>query len=213
MNLLTEMALKKAKTGIFTLSEARSWFRGGHASLLVAISRAMSSGDVIHIRRGLYCLSRELSPVLPNPYVIANLVHGPSYVSMESALEYHGLIPEAVQIVFSVTNDRAKMLSTPVGTFKYLHVRQFPLMAGVERHEDDSSGVFFVATPLKALCDIVAVRRLDWTSLKPFIDSYRLDEEVAGKIGKRDISNLLEVYNSNRVRAFLEGLRREKRKW
>ena len=213
MNLLTEMALKKAKTGIFTLSEARSWFRGGHASLLVAISRAMSSGDVIHIRRGLYCLSRELSPVLPNPYVIANLVHGPSYVSMESALEYHGLIPEAVQIVFSVTNDRAKMLSTPVGTFKYLHVRQFPLMAGVERHEDDSSGVFFVATPLKALCDIVVARRLDWTSLEPFIESYRLDEEAARKIGNREISNLLEVYNSSRVRAFLEGLRREKGKW
>ena len=213
MNLLTEMALKNTKTGVFTMSEARSWFRGGHASLLVAISRAMSSGDVIHIRRGLYCLSRELSPVLPNPYVIANLVHGPSYVSMESALEYHGLIPEAVQIVFSVTNDRAKAFATPVGTFQYLHIPQFPLMAGVERHEDDSSGTFFVATPLKALCDIVAVRRLNWTSLEPFFDSYRLDEDAAGKIDNREIANLLKIYKSNRVRAFLEGLKKEKEKW
>jgi hypothetical protein len=210
MDLLTETAVKNAKTGLFTIADAQSWFNGGHASLLVALSRAMASGDVIHIRRGLYRLSRQLSPVLPNPYVIANLVYGPSYVSMESALEYHGLIPEAVQIVFSVTGGRAKTFATPAGTFKYLHVPQFPLMAGVERHDDDPSGVYFVATPLKAICDIVAARRLDWTSLEPFFESYRLDEETTRIIGKREISNLLEVYHSGRVHAFLEGLKKEK---
>ena len=208
MNSLTEKAIKNAKTGIFTLSEAQSWFSGSRASLLVAISRAVASGDILPIRRGLYCLSRELSPVLPNQQVIANFVQGPAYVSMESALEYYGLIPEAVRIVISVTNGRTKTYETPAGTFKYLHIAQFPLMASVERH-DDPSGVFFVATPLKALCDIVASRKIDWTSLEPFFDSYRLDEDVVGRIGKREIGNLSVVYKSCRVRAFLDGLRKE----
>lgn len=209
MNFLTEMAIKNAKTGVFTLAEAQSWSKGRRAALLMSLSRAMSAGDVVHVKRGLYCLSRDLSPMLPNPLVMANLVHGPSYVSMESALEYHGLIPEAVRIVMSVSNGRTKIYATPVGTFKYVHVQQFPLMAGVERHDEDPSGVFFVATPLKALCDIVATRRLDWTSLEPFFESYRVDEDIAARIRKREIVNLAQVYKSRRVRAFLEGVGKE----
>lgn len=209
MNFLTEQVVRCSETGIFSLAEAMAWFKGTRASLRVALSRAMATGDVVHIRRGLYCLSRELAPVLPHPYVIANLAYGPSYVSMETALEFHGWIPEAVHATISVTNSRRKAFDSAVGLFKYVPISQTPLMAGVERHDEDPSGTFFVASPLKALCDIVAERRLDWTSLEPFVDSFRIEWDSLDSISRKDVEALSRVYRSRRVATFLLGVSKE----
>lgn len=209
MNFLVEQALRRSRSGLFTLSEAMMWTSYAHGSLLNALTAAVEKGDVVRIRRGLYALSRELAPALPHPYVVANLVYGPSYVSMETALEFHGWIPEAVNSVFCVTSARKRGFVTPYGLINYASIKQFPLMRGVERHDDHPSGTFFVASPLKALCDIVITRHLDWIGCEPLIESLRIEEESLTALGRRDFDVLSNLYYSQRARRFLAGLRKE----
>jgi hypothetical protein len=73
------------------------------------------SGDLVRVKKGLY-----VAPTFPgrapevSPLVLAGLVYGPSYVSLESALAHHGLIPERVNEITSVTTKRAKRFDTPM---------------------------------------------------------------------------------------------------
>ena len=56
-------------------------------------------------------------------WYVANRIYQPSYVSLESALSYYGLIPEAVYRVTSVSSLKTQHYETPVGTFDYRHLK------------------------------------------------------------------------------------------
>lgn len=206
---LVDKVIRTSKTGIFSFTDVLALETGSRGALRMALTRAVASGDVKRIRRGLYCLSSELSPVLPHPYVLANLVYGPAYVSMETALEYHGWIPEAVHSVFSVTNSRCRRFVTPFGLFKYESIKQWPLMAGVDRIDSDPSGTFFVARPLKALCDIVVARHMDWSGVEPLVESLRIETESLETLSSSDFLQLENVYYSKKAAKFLAGLKKE----
>ena len=209
MIALVDRIIRSSKTGIFSFAELLAQEHCSRGALRMALTRAAASGDVIRIRRGLYCLSAELSPMLPHPYVLANLVYGPGYVSMETALEYHGWIPEAVHNVFCVTNSRCRRFLTPFGLFKYESISQNPLMADVARVDSEPSGTFFVASPLKAICDIVVARHLDWTGVEPLLESMRIESESLESLTTEDFGRLENVYYSKRADKFLSGLKKE----
>lgn len=209
MNFLAEKALAFTKTGIFTFGDVLTWLpHATRAAVYAHVQRALKSGDVVQVRRGLYHLSREVFPTLVSTGLLANLIHGPSYVSLEWALSYHGWIPEAVHHCTSVTNGRPKYFDTLHGRFSYIRVKQTPLMAGVLCAES-GNGSFLVATPLKALADMVATRGLDWTGAKPLVSSLRIEPENLEELTTEDFDMLEGVYYSKRARAFLAGLRKE----
>ena len=88
--------------------------------------------------------------------LIANTLYGPSYVSFSTALHYYGLIDDMSQNIWSATIKRTKHYSTPLGAFEYLYMPQEYYSIGITqvRAEDYS---FLIATPEKALCDIMNV--------------------------------------------------------
>ena len=90
------------------------------------ISRMIKKREIIQLKKGLYVLSPKFGDPV-NLKVLANLVYGPSYISLEYALSYWGLIPEKVEEITSMTNKRNKIFETPVGTFsyKFLHTSKF----------------------------------------------------------------------------------------
>ena len=90
--------------------------------------------------------------------ILANLVYGPSYLSLEYALAYHGLTPEAVQTATSVTTQKNKIFETPVGRFEHRHLplRFYP--DGIERIELGENRGFLIACPEKALLDTLNLR-------------------------------------------------------
>ena len=90
--------------------------------------------------------------------ILANLVYGPSYLSLEYALAYHGLTPEAVQTATSVTTQKNQIFETPVGRFEYRHLplRFYP--DGIERIELGENRGFLIACPEKALFDTLNLR-------------------------------------------------------
>ena len=114
------------------------------------ISRMLADGELILLRRGLYLRDRTVSPL-----ALAPSIYGPSYVSFETALAWHGLIPERVENVLSASPKRPAEFETMVGRYRYHHVpvRVFPI--GIERIEDGPLP-WLLASPTKALCDTIA---------------------------------------------------------
>ena len=212
MNFLAEKAIGHTKTGIFTFGDVLTWLpHATRAAVYAHVQRALKSGEVIQLRRGLYHLSSSVFPALVSTEMLANLIYGPSYVSLESALSYHGWIPEAVHNCTSVTSGRPRHFDTPHGRFSYVRLKQTPLMAGV-LCEQATGGTFLVATPLKALADIVAARGLDWGDSGPLVSSLRIESEDIESFSSEDFDMLDGVYYSRRARTFLAGLRKELRK-
>ena len=96
------------------------------------IRNLRENGDLIRIRKGLYVApSFPGRPPAVSPLALAALIYGPSYVSLESALSHHGLIPERVDEITSVTCKRAKRFQTPLGRFTYRPVSESAFSYGV----------------------------------------------------------------------------------
>lgn len=114
------------------------------------ISRMLAAGELIPLRRGLYLGDRTV-----NPLALAPAIYGPSYVSFESALAWHGLIPERVEEVLCATLRRPAEFETPVSRYRYRHVPARVFSVGIERVED-AVLPWLIASPTKALCDTIA---------------------------------------------------------
>jgi hypothetical protein len=117
------------------------------------ISGLLRNGVIIRVKKGIYIFGEDYRRRPFSPEVLANPIYGPSYISLEYALHYLGLIPERVEAVTSVTTGRSRKYSTPVGLFTY---RMIPLSAfrfGMNRVELDDGRSFLIATPEKALAD------------------------------------------------------------
>jgi hypothetical protein len=122
-----------------------------YANPRMKISRMLASGELIALRRGLYARDHMVDPL-----GLASAIHGPSYVSFESALAWHGLIPERVEEIISATPKGPACFDTPIGRYRYRHVPLRVFSIGVDRVED-SKLPWLVASPTKALCDTVAL--------------------------------------------------------
>ncbi|MFQ5343575.1 MAG: hypothetical protein ACE5F6_18705 [Anaerolineae bacterium] len=118
------------------------------------LSRWTKAGRLYQLRRGLYALAPPFQKVKPHPFLVANRMVRGSYVSLQSALEYHGLIPEYVPVVTSVTTARPARWDTPVGIFEFRHIRT-DLLYGYRLVEVVTGQRAFVAVPEKSLLDII----------------------------------------------------------
>lgn len=212
MNRLTKQLFKNAKTGVFSNQDVSVLLPKGDNSRQALIKRAIAQDEIIHIRRGLYCLAPEYRKNPINLFAIAQQVYGPSYISLESALNYHGWIPEAVYACTSVCLKNSKDFETPLGLFSYKRVPQKVLYAGVERLTEEHGNAFLMASPIKALADYVYIHKLDWDGVAPVIQSLRVEPEEIGTINSESVESLVDNYQSRRVRKFLRGLQKDLRK-
>jgi len=118
------------------------------------LSRWTESGKLIQLRRNIYVLALPWRRVEPHPFLVATALHSPSYVSLQSALAHHGMIPEGVPVTTSVTTGRPMEFDTSLGRYLYRHVRPEVFFAygrtPVFRNQEAR-----VAEPEKALLDLV----------------------------------------------------------
>lgn len=117
------------------------------------ISRWVASGRLIRLRRGLYALAAPYAISPPDPLAVASRLRVPSYVSLQTALSYGGVIPESVPVVTSVTTNRPGRLETPMGVFLYRHLKR-SLFWGYREVDAGEGQKAFVAVPEKALLDL-----------------------------------------------------------
>lgn len=118
------------------------------------LSGWVNSGKLWQLKRGLYALAPPYQKTAPHPFHVANRMVAGSYVSLQAALGYYGLIPEHVTAVTSVTTRRPGEWENPVGMFIFRHI-QPTLFFGYERLQVSSGQFAFMALPEKALLDLV----------------------------------------------------------
>jgi predicted transcriptional regulator of viral defense system len=118
------------------------------------LSRWRRAGKIYQLRRGLYSLAPPFRKVTPHPFLIANRLLSASYVSLQSALAYYGMIPEHVPVTTSVTTSRPAHWETPLGIFDFRHI-QIPFFDGFLKVDLGERQQAFIATPEKALLDLI----------------------------------------------------------
>lgn len=118
------------------------------------LSRWVKDGRLIQLRRGLYALAPVWRKVEAHPFLIANRLQRGSYVSAQSALAFHGIIPEYVPVVTSVGPGRPETVRNPLGVFQFNHLTR-RLLYGYSQIEVAPKQLAFVASPEKALLDLI----------------------------------------------------------
>jgi predicted transcriptional regulator of viral defense system len=118
------------------------------------LSRWVKAGRIYQLRRGLYALAPPFQKVKPHPFVVANQLVRGSYVSLQSALAYYGLIPEYVPVMTSVTTSRPGRWDTPLGNYEFRHI-QPNLLFGYRPFDVGDKQQALVASPEKALLDLI----------------------------------------------------------
>lgn len=151
------------------------------------IAEWMRQEVLVPLKRGLYVVGpawRKGTLCLP---LLANRLYGPSCVSLEYALAWHGLIPERVHEVTSVCMGRGRVMENKLGRFSYARLPGGLYPAGIEQGELSERETFLMATPAKALCDkILLTRQLRTTgrtTMRRFLlEDLRLDEDALAKL-------------------------------
>lgn len=138
-------------------------------------------GDIIRLKRGLYVCSESITGKALSLELIANRLLTPSYVSMSTALRYYGLIPEAVYVSQSMTTKESREYETPVGRFTFTRMKKETFNIGIRNIQDNGYSIL-IATPEKALCDLIAntpslILRYNKEAMEYLEEDIRLDME------------------------------------
>ena len=195
--------------GVFYHQELARFLGGSEA--IEIINEAINKGEIIKIKRDLYMLSPKYATVQLNEYAIANKLVNNSYVSFETALSYHQWIPEKVTITASSIIDYKKSLfyKTPLGLFEYqtVSVNPFNFFTGVSRF-DNNGKPFLMASPLRALADLIYEREWQWVGIDFLNDGLRIEDDALEEIESIDFDDIIAVYQAKWVQVFLYQLRK-----
>lgn len=158
------------------------------------ISDLIKNGSLISLKKGLYVPGEKIQLNAPEPFLIANYLWGPSYVSLETALAYWDLIPERVYEISSMTMRPSKKINNAIGRFSYRFVPSPYYSFGVKSVELAVGQVALIASPEKALCDkIVSTKGLLLRSVSQthsfLIDDLRMDRIKLQQLNLKEISS------------------------
>ena len=171
-----------------------------YKNVRVKINDMLRKKELIRVKKGLYVLGE---PYKKNHFyreTLSNLIYGPSYISLEYALSFYGMIPERTETITAITNKRNKIFSTPVGRFTYRFIRPSLYADGITIVRLDEKHNTIIATREKAIADILyfADRLNNILEMEDFLfEDLRIDEKELKKLKKHDIGLLADKYNGN----------------
>lgn len=163
------------------------------------------NGSIKRFKRGIYSLVTPRGDNTLSKFSLANTLYSPSFISYESALSHWGLIPEAVYEVTSACfQAKKKMFTTEVGMFSYHHSPVAPFFLDVK--QADQQNHYLIASPLRALFDLINLRRKNYQTLSELESDLRIDLVELQKIIKTynadDLLQLGELYKKQNTRNF-----------
>lgn len=183
----------------------------GYSDVRKKIHDLMRSGVIVRVKKGLYVFGPEYTRTRVCREVLANLIYGPSCISMEYALTFHGLIPERVETVTSVTPKKDKSFDTPLGRFTYRYLVLEKYAAGIEQIWIDSQHPVLMATMEKALCDYVALNKVPILKTSgeaaDFLEhDLRIDREHWKRFKPGELRRLNKLYRNRSIDQILDVL-------
>jgi len=177
----------------------------GYAHPRKKITSLLRKGEIIRVKKGLYLFGEGLRR---SPYcreLLANLIYGPSCISLEYALHYHGLTPERVETITSVCCGRSRSFTTPVGSFSYRMIPLAVFSIGIDRIELTDGRSFLMAIAEKALADRIMMERgsgitTQKTLLTYLNDNLRIDSEALRVLDHETLLVIAAAYRSRRLK-------------
>ena len=208
MNVAIEKALGKSKSHIIDYATLSNILTScGYTGIKDKIEDLKRKGIIKSLKKGLYVHTSQYSKNIISKEIIANSLLSPSYISLDYGLYYHGLIPESVVDVASVTTKRSKSFSTDYGLFSFRHIKKELFRIGLEI-ASGQNGNFMIATKEKALCDkIYFTRDIKIGSKRDMIeflrDDLRIDFDELEDFDIEIVRHYQEVSKSKKIK-FLE---------
>ena len=181
-----------------------------------AVTKLLSQGKIIRIRKGLYCFGGHWRKGPMPLELMANLVYGPSVISLDYALSWYGLIPEQVSVITSVTTGRSCIYDTPVGNFSYFHLSERSFSHGITLQRQGPSS-WLITQPLKALADKVWLDKRFQPASKASFSNYlfqdlRIDEKMLSDyITDDSLIEIKENFSQRKITWLLEFLEKKMR--
>ena len=126
------------------------------------LNRWVKSGLIVRLKRGVYLLNEQDRKIATDAGYIANNLYEPSYVSLEYALSFYGIIPEAVKDVTSVSTQKTMYIENELGNFVYQHIKP-EAFRGFKNLKVGSLDVL-IADPEKAIVDLVYLHLANFKS-------------------------------------------------
>ncbi len=157
------------------------------------IYQLAKEGVIQSIKKGLYVVGPALNlDRKPEPFLLANHILGPSYVSVETALSYHGLIPERVYEIASMTTQAPRKFNTPLGTFTYTRLPLPYYAFGIRSEKLADDQYAMVASPEKALFDKIITTsglllRSRKTAKEFLLENMRMDEDALRQLNAKEM--------------------------
>jgi len=213
MHELTRKLLEAGPAGrIVRQFEIELMLGGSRARRYGVVNRLLAGGGLIRLRRGVYLIPDPKGGTTGSLALAANAIQPGSYLSFESALAFHGWIPEGVRVSLSACQGRSREFENALGLFTYTSIPTVSgrFLDGVES-TDTGMGSALIASPLRAIADLAYTRRLSAPARAFLVGSMRIDEEDLDRIEPSAIVSLEGSFRSARVRAFLRSLLDERR--
>ena len=163
------------------------------------------AGVLIRLKKGFYVFSNEFLGKSYSPQIVANLLYGPSYVSLESALAFYNLIPERVSAWTSVTTQKNKAFVTPIGTFTYTHLAETIYPFGVTLKSSSDERTFLIASPEKALMDVFTLRFKN--SAMPSKSDLVIALEEDLRIDTKELKTIISINKIQQMKPFYRNRR------
>jgi len=127
------------------------------ATLRRQVHEWVRKGWLLQLKSGVYTLRDDDRKTGLSRYFIANQLYFPSYVSLETALSFYGMIPEAVYTITSITSKKSQRFSNKFGQFVYHSIKP-DCFGGFITIKDEFGYPCFLATKEKAIIDLLYFR-------------------------------------------------------
>jgi predicted transcriptional regulator of viral defense system len=136
-------------------------------------------------------------------FLIANRIYAPSYISFESALSWHGLIPEGVFSITSATSKKTKTFYTPQGTFIYHHLK--PQLHFGYRLERIENQVYKMAELEKVLLDYLYLHS-EMKAVEDF-EAWRINtDQLNRELDREKLQKYLSLFSNKALNERVERL-------
>lgn len=183
--------IKSKKLYIFSANNIRALFGVSAVAASALLYRYKKQGFILQIKRGLYVFP----DVFPPDVYIANKLYSPSYVSLEFALSYHGVIPETVYEITSVTAKATRRFETLGKFFSYRKIKK-TAYTGYEIQKQQGLS-FNIANAEKAFVDANYLRLMNRQKPISRFNKEKIDSKKAIKyavlFGSKKLTSIIKT--------------------
>ena len=160
--------------------------------------RWKKKGLIVQVKKGLYLFNPDERKATPSRFALAASLYSPSYVSMETALNLYGLIPERAADVTSVTTKKTTAFENEFGRFVYQHLKP-QSFRGFILQKDEAGLPFFIAQPEKAVVDFFYFNLRRYKKAAPDIFTHSFRFQNTGSLRPAHIMRFARLFNNRKL--------------